>query len=160
MRKSRVWRLQQTQQHQAIFYSSGGYTRTSRLLNAAQPLNFIFVIYKWCEMRKAETACGTYREAVGKVGSVISALYSAEKRENSQCWKWVKGQMHCSTAAHTHCNHRDVCCVCATGSDTAKITCSFTRQLLFQACFFNYILLQLSCGHTTLFPRPTILHSI
>lgn len=50
---------------------------------------------------------GTYREEVDNVAAVISALYSAEKRENSLCWKWVKGHMHYSAAAaaaaaHTH----------------------------------------------------------
>lgn len=30
---------------------------------------------------------GTYREDVGNVAAVISALNSAEKRENSMCWK-------------------------------------------------------------------------
>ncbi len=111
--------------------------------------------------RNEENRNGTYRGAVGKVGSVISALYSAEKRENSQCLKWVKGQMHCSTAAkhthtHTHCNHRDVCCV----RHSIWITCSFAKQLLFVACFCNDILLQLLCGHRLLHCSQCLLYCI
>jgi len=56
--------------------------------------------------RKIQTAYNTYREDVGYVAAVIAALYSAEKRENPMCWKWVKVHMHYSAAAaaaaHTH----------------------------------------------------------
>lgn len=46
------------------------------------------------------------------VAAVISALYSAEERENSLRWKWVKGHVRHSAAAAAAaalCYHRDVC---------------------------------------------------
>ncbi len=90
--------------------------------------------------RNEENRNGTYRGAVGKVGSVISALYSAEKRENSQCWKWVKGQMHFSAAAthtHTHTVIIVMCAVCATGSELrAALLNNFCSLLVFVITFY------------------------